>query len=110
MPLQAGAPTLPAACSMPPKQRSEWRTRTLKCMTFLDRGMMKPVLLLLAALVAAFTAPAGAQSTSGAGRVVVVPLIAQTSTFQSDVTVLNPNGNSITVAVKSYDANNLATA
>ena len=71
---------------------------------------MKLALLLLAALGAAFALPAGAQSTSGAGRVVVVPLIAQTSTFQSDVTVLNPNGNTITVAVKYYDANNLATA
>jgi hypothetical protein len=71
---------------------------------------MKLAFLLLAALSAAFTAPAGAQSTSGAGRVVVVPLIAQTSTFQSDVTVLNPNGNTITVAVNYYDANNLATA
>jgi len=71
---------------------------------------MKLALLLLAALGAALTAPAGAQTTSGAGRVVVVPLIAQTTTFQSDITVLNPNPGTITVAVNYYDANNLATA
>ena len=70
---------------------------------------MKLAIFLLAALGAALTAPVAAQTTSGAGRVVVVPLVAQTSTFQSDITVFNPNGNSITVSVNYFDANNLPT-
>ena len=47
-----------------------------------------------------------AQTTSGTSATIVVPLIAQTGSFGSEVTVYNPNGGTINVNAAFYDAQN----
>src|SRR5258705_3998556 len=54
------------------------------------------------------TAPVCAQTTSGTSATIVVPVIAQTASFGSEVTAYNPNGAAITVDVSFYDAENTA--
>jgi len=54
-------------------------------------------------------APLVAQTTAGTSATIVVPVIAQTATFASEVTAYNPNPGAITVAVAFYDANNTAS-
>jgi len=50
-----------------------------------------------------------AQTTSGTSATIVIPIIAQTGSFGSEVTVYNPNGGAITVNPVFYDAQNTAT-
>ena len=49
------------------------------------------------------------QTTAGTSATIVIPVIAQTSSFGSEVSVYNPNGAAITVSPVSYDAQNTAT-
>ena len=46
------------------------------------------------------------QTTAGTSATIVVPVIAQTSSFGSEVTVYNPNASAITVNPVFYDAQN----
>lgn len=50
-----------------------------------------------------------AQTTAGTSATIVVPVIAQTASFASDVTVYNPNAASINVNAVFYDAQNTAS-
>ena len=47
-----------------------------------------------------------AQTTAGTSATIVVPLLAQTGSFASEVSVYNPNGASITINPAFYDAQN----
>ena len=47
-----------------------------------------------------------AQTSAGSGSVIVLPVVAFTATFTSEVTVQNPNGNSITLDLDYYESNN----
>ena len=58
-----------------------------------------------AALAASSVGLAHAQSTAGAGSVIVVPLMAQTSSYTSEVTVRNPNNAPITVNMTFHEGN-----
>jgi len=49
---------------------------------------------------------AQAQSTAGAGSVLVVPVVALTASYETEVTVRNPGSAPITLNVKFYEANN----
>ena len=55
---------------------------------------------------AASAAPAGAQTTAGTSATIVAPVVAQTGSFTSEVTVYNPNAGAITVGVAFYNAQN----
>jgi hypothetical protein len=55
-------------------------------------------------------APGRAQTTAGTSTTIVVPVVAKTVSFVSEVTLFNPNAGAIGVAVSYYDANNLASA
>jgi hypothetical protein len=48
------------------------------------------------------------QATAAAGSVVVVPVVAATSSYSTEVIVRNPGATPITVNVKFYEANNSA--
>jgi len=61
------------------------------------------------AIVVFSNAPLLAQTTSGTSATIVVPVIAQTTSFGSEVTAYNPNGAAITVNVSFYDAQNTAS-
>jgi len=50
-----------------------------------------------------------AQTTAGTSATIVIPVIAQTASFGSEVTVYNPNGSAITISPVFYDAQNTAT-
>ena len=68
---------------------------------------MRNTCSILAGLALALSAGlANAQSTAGAGSVVVVPLIAETVSYSTEVTVRNPNSAPITLNVRYYEANN----
>ncbi len=69
----------------------------------LGRGMILAWLVLLSQFSLAF-----AQTTSGSSATIVVPVIAQTSSFDSEVTAYSPNREAITVDVSFYDAQNTA--
>jgi len=60
-------------------------------------------------IAAAGIATAHAQSTAASGSVVVVPVVAQTASYTTEVIVRNPNASPITLNVKFYEANNSAT-
>ena len=64
--------------------------------------------LLLALGLLSASAWSQAQTTSGSSATIVVPVIAQTASFGSEVTAYNPNGGAITVNVSFYDAQNTA--
>jgi hypothetical protein len=49
---------------------------------------------------------AQAQTSAGSGTVLVFPVVAFTATFTSEVTVQNPNANSITLDLDYYESNN----
>ena len=51
----------------------------------------------------------GAQTTAGTSATIVVPVVAQTGSFASEVTAYNPNGGAVTVNVSFYDAQNTAS-
>ena len=67
------------------------------------------MLFALAGLVLFQTSAAFGQTTAGTSSTIVVPVIAQTASFGSEVTVYNPNGSAITVSPVFYDAQNTAT-
>jgi hypothetical protein len=64
--------------------------------------------LALASLLAAGTALA--QTTAGSGVEIVLPVVAQTASFVSEVTVFNPTGAVVAIDVSYFDAQNLASA
>lgn len=49
-------------------------------------------------------AAAHASTTAGAGTVMVIPVVAQTTSYTTEVTVYNPQSASITLNVKFYEA------
>lgn len=58
-------------------------------------------------VITALTATAGAahaQATAASGSVLVVPAVAQTVSYTSEVVVRNPNATALTVNVKFYEA------
>src|SRR5690349_10034661 len=66
--------------------------------------------LLLASVVLLLGSSAvTAQTTAGSSTTIVVPVIAQTSSFGSEVTVYNPNASTISVTPTFYDAQNTAS-
>ncbi|MHB8494830.1 MAG: hypothetical protein ACYC9Z_01345 [Casimicrobiaceae bacterium] len=70
------------------------------------KGMIASLAFALSAVVAV---PAGAQATAAAGSVIVVPVVAQTSSYSTEVTVRNPNAAPITLNVRFYEAVNSST-
>jgi len=50
-----------------------------------------------------------AQTTAGAGTVLVIPLVAQTVSYTTEVFVRNPNAGTMTIAVKFYEAKTSGT-
>jgi len=66
-------------------------------------------LLFVLALLLPPASSAIAQTTAGTSATIVVPVIAQTASFASDVTVYNPNAASINVNAVFYDAQNTAS-
>src|SRR5437879_3472236 len=61
------------------------------------------------ALAGVLPGPLSAQTTAGSSATIVVPVIAQTASFGSEVTAYNPNAGAITVNVAFYDANNTSS-
>src|SRR3954452_21997646 len=58
-------------------------------------------------VLAAFAAAAGApeaQSTAASGSVLVIPVVAETMSYTSEVVVRNPNSAALTLNVKFYEA------
>src|SRR5690348_5810597 len=73
--------------------------------------MRRAVKLLSAFAVFLFASvQATAVTTAGSGSVLVVPIVAQTGSFASEVTVHNLASGALTLNVDYYDANGLATA
>src|SRR5690348_6756258 len=62
--------------------------------------------VLACALLAPLAAPAFGQTTAGSSATIVVPVVAQTGSFGSEVTVYNPNAAAIVVSPMFYDAQN----
>lgn len=60
----------------------------------------------LALTLAGHSSLTPAQTTAGTSATIVVPIIAQTGSFGSEVTAYNPNATALTVNVAFYDANN----
>ncbi|HTL85713.1 MAG TPA: hypothetical protein VL856_11050 [Acidimicrobiia bacterium] len=52
--------------------------------------------------------PAVAQTAFGSSKTIVFPVLANTVTFTSTVTLYNPNGSDVTVGLDFFDANNTA--
>lgn len=65
------------------------------------RGLFIP---LAVAILACVSSQVGAQSTAAAGSVIVIPVIAATGSYASEVTVRNPNSGPIDVSVSFYEA------
>jgi len=62
--------------------------------------------ILLVAFAGAAWATAGAQTTAGTSATIVVPIVAQTGSFTSEVTLYNPNAGAITLSVAFFNAQN----
>lgn len=79
--------------------------------SFWENSMQHRPVAVTVALVLFTSLPpdVGAQTTAGASAAIVVPVIAQTSSFGSEVTVYNPNAASITITPVFYDAQNTAS-
>lgn len=60
------------------------------------RVLVGVVMLMSAAMVRA-------QTTAGAGTVIVIPLVSHSTSFKTEIFVRNPNSNSITLNVGFYD-------
>jgi len=69
-------------------------------------GMRAALILLIGFAGAAWAASGNAQTTAGTSATIVVPVVAQTSSFTSEVTVYNPNAGAITLSVAFYNAQN----
>ena len=63
-------------------------------------------ILLVAFAGAAWAATAGAQTTAGTSATIVVPVVAQTGSFTSEVILYNPNAGAITLSVAFFNAQN----
>ena len=70
---------------------------------------MKFLRVPVAAIALCWVPIATSQTTMGSDTVIVVPLVADTSHFKSEITVYNPNPTAITVDVEFYEANNSGT-
>ena len=74
--------------------------------------MLKHSFLVRSAAVAAAVGfvvtatPAAAQTAFGSSKTIVFPVLANTQTFTSTVTLYNPNGSAVTVGLDFFDANN----
>ena len=66
-------------------------------------------ILIVGFAVAILASDPHAQTTAGTSATIVVPVIAQTSSFGSEVTVYNPNASAITITPIFYDAQNTAS-
>jgi hypothetical protein len=66
----------------------------------------RSTVVLACALLAPLAAPAFGQTTAGSSATIVVPVVAQTGSFGSEVTVYNPNAAAIVVSPMFYDAQN----
>lgn len=53
-----------------------------------------------------FAVPAVASTTAGAGSVLVIPVVAQTASYESEIFVRNPNNTPLQVTVNFFEANN----
>ncbi|HTL75484.1 MAG TPA: tail fiber domain-containing protein [Casimicrobiaceae bacterium] len=56
-----------------------------------------------------YSQSAVAQTTAGASATIVLPIVAQTPSFGSEVTVYNPNAGTITITPAFYDAQNTSS-
>src|SRR5262245_9636271 len=87
---------------------AEWHARSgasLQRTRFYERKDMRPARLLVGFLLSfAIAMPCVAVTTAGSGTVIVVPVVAQTSSYNTEVFVRNPNSAPITVNVKFYEA------
>src|SRR5690349_3437465 len=72
----------------------------------MEVNMRTSSILLVTFAVAAAMSVGHAQTTAGTSATIVVPVIAQTPSFGSEVMVYNPNGGAITVTPVFYDAQN----
>jgi hypothetical protein len=70
---------------------------------------MRIATLVSAGCLLAATGVAHAQATAAAGSVVVVPVVAETSSYTTEVIVRNPGTAAINVNIKFYEANNSTT-
>lgn len=73
---------------------------------------MKPsrwIQIFAGALALSSSAALLAQTTAGAGSVLVIPIVAQTGTYQSEIFVRNPNDVPLQVNVKFYEAQTSTT-
>src|SRR5437773_8731691 len=59
--------------------------------------------------IVVFALPLRAQTTMGTSATIVIPVIAQTPSFGSEVTAYNPSGAALTVTVSFYDAQNTSS-
>ena len=67
---------------------------------------MRASILLVAFAGAAWAATADAQTTAGTSATIVVPVVAQTGSFTSEVILYNPNAGAITLSVAFFNAQN----
>jgi hypothetical protein len=69
---------------------------------------LKALGIVLISAIFAFPVVAFAVTTAGAGSVIVVPIVAQTGSYTSEIYVRNPNTSSMTINVKFYESKNSA--
>jgi hypothetical protein len=65
---------------------------------------MRVVRFVFVTTLAAIAGVAHAQSTAASGSVIVLPVVAETVSYTSEVVVRNPNSTSLTLNVKFYEA------
>ena len=65
---------------------------------------MRVARFLAVTILAAAAGAAHAQSTAASGSVIVIPVVAETVSYTSEVVVRNPNSTSLTLNVKFYEA------
>ena len=70
---------------------------------------MRVASFVLVTTLAATAGVAHAQSTAASGSVIVLPVVAETVSYTSEVVVRNPNSTSLTLNVKFYEALTSAT-
>jgi hypothetical protein len=68
--------------------------------------MSKTRFLTVAAALTFAAAPAFGVTTAGAGSVLVIPVVAQTASYESEIFVRNPNNQPLQITVRFYEANN----
>ena len=65
---------------------------------------MRVVRFVFVTTLAAIAGVAHARSTAASGSVIVLPVVAETVSYTSEVVVRNPNSTSLTLNVKFYEA------